>query len=201
MIVGVIVPSSDHARATGTVRAVAQIDGLRIRRIRADEGLTLREMRLRSLADSPDAFGQRLDEARHRPSADWQHSARQSAQGESHTWFFAELNGQVVGIVQGRKRRPRTLLLFSMWVDPSGRRIGLGSALISELEDWARHWGATETVLWVYGGNARAIEFYRDLGFEANRDEADIEAGGQFGAISMRRDIGLPAPSAGNGPG
>ena len=162
---------------------------VRIRRIAPDDGVTLRGLRLRSIADAPNAFGQPLAEARDRPEAEWRRSARQSAHGDNRTWLIAETVNGPVGLVQGRKRRPSTLLLFSMWVDPSVRRLGVGRTLIETLEDWGRGWDANETILWVYGGNAAAIRFYRDLGFEAIKDGQDAEAGARFGALAMRRDI------------
>lgn len=168
--------------------------GIRIRRIGPADGLVLRDLRLRSIADSPDAFGQPLDEARARPEPEWQRSARQAARGDNRTWLIAETPAGPVGLVQGRKRRPSTLLLFSMWVDPSARRLGVGRMLIDSLEAWAQHWTATETILWVLGGNASAIDFYRDLGFEPLRSGQDAESGARFGALAMYRVIYSPTP-------
>lgn len=164
-----------------------------VRRIAPDDGLTLRDLRLRSIADSPNAFGQPLEEARGRPETEWHRSARQSSHGDSRSWLIAEANGYTVGLVQGRKRRPSTLLLFSMWVDPVARRLGVGGMLIEALEAWGRGWEASETILWVLGGNAEAIDFYRDLGFEVIRSGQDAESGARFGAMAMRRDIEAPA--------
>ena len=166
---------------------------VRIRRIAPDDGLMLRELRLRSIADAPNAFGQPIEEARGRPESEWHRSARQSSHGDNRTWLLAEHAGRTVGLVQGRKRRPSTLLLFSMWVDPSVRRLGVGRALIEALEAWGSGWDATETILWVYGANDEAIRFYRDLDFEVIRGGQDAEAGARFGALAMRRDIGSPA--------
>jgi GNAT superfamily N-acetyltransferase len=162
---------------------------VRVRRITPDDGLTLRDLRLRSIADAPNAFGQPLEEARGRPEKEWHRSARQSSRGDSRTWLVAVHDGRAVGLVQGRKRRPSTLLLFSMWVDPSVRRHGVGRALIESLEAWGRGWDAVETILWVYGANDDAIRFYRDLGFEIIRSGQDAEAGARFGALAMRRTI------------
>jgi GNAT superfamily N-acetyltransferase len=166
---------------------------VRIRRIAADEGLVLRDLRLRSIADAPNAFGQPLEEARGRPEREWLRIARQSSRGDNRTWLLAETDDCTVGLVQGRKRRPRTLLLFSMWVDPSVRRLGVGRALIESLEAWGGGWNAAETILWVYGKNADAFRFYRDLGFEVIEAGHDAEAGARFGALAMRRDIHSPA--------
>lgn len=162
---------------------------VRIRRICPDDGLVLRDLRLRAIADAPNAFGQPLEEARGRPESEWHRSARQSSQGASRTWLIAEVDAATVGLVQGRKRRPGTMLLFSMWVDPEVRRLGVGRLLIERLEDWGRSWGGRETILWVLGANTSAIEFYRDLGFEAVREGQDAESGARFGALAMRRDI------------
>ena len=169
---------------------------VRIRRITPDDGPILRDLRLRSLVDAPEAFGQPLAEARGRPAAEWTRSARRSSRGDNRTWLFAELGGGIVGLVQGRKRRPATLLLFSMWVDPSVRRIGIGCKLIDALERWALGWDAKETVLWVYGGNAPAQRFYQDLGFDVLREGEDVESGARFGALAMRRTIHSPVGRA-----
>ena len=166
---------------------------VRIRRIAAADGLVLRDLRVRSIADAPNAFGQPLEEARGRPEKEWLRIARQSSRGDNRTWLLAETDDGTVGLVQGRKRRPGTLLLFSMWVDPSVRRLGVGRALIESLEAWGGGWNAAETILWVYGKNADAIRFYRDLGFEVIEGGHDAEAGSRFGALAMRRDIHSPA--------
>jgi GNAT superfamily N-acetyltransferase len=162
---------------------------IRIRRIARTDGPTLRDLRLRSIADSPDAFGQPLAEALARPDIEWWRSARQASLGEDRTWLIAEEAGRTVGVVQGRRRRPFTLMVFSMWVDPSARRLGVGRMLIGALEEWAFGWGASETLLWVMAGNHRAIEFYRDLGFDTLSRGPDARSGERFGAIAMRRAI------------
>jgi len=173
---------------------VSTSSDVRIRRINPDDGPLLRDLRLRSIADAPDAFGQPLEEARRRPEQEWRRSARQSSRGDSRIWLIAETVDEAVGLVQGRKRRPHTLLLFSMWVDPGARRLGVGRLLVERLEAWARGWDGGETILWVLGANALAIEFYRDLGFHVIRGGHDAESGARFGALAMRRDIDSPAP-------
>jgi GNAT superfamily N-acetyltransferase len=66
-------------------------DALTIRRIRGDEGPLLRTLRLRSLAEAPEAFGQTLEEAIGRPDDEWAAQARQAAEGDRRAWFIAEL--------------------------------------------------------------------------------------------------------------
>ena len=163
-----------------------------IRRIAAGDGLLLRDLRSRSLEDSPEAFGQTLEEALARPARDWHRSSLQSSHGDHRTWLLAESAREVVGLVQGRRRSSATLLLFSMWVEPGSRRLGVGRALIAALETWAQGWRATETVLWVFRHNSAAVRFYRELGFEVLEAGADAEAGARYEAAAMRR--GIPRP-------
>ncbi|MFN8622636.1 MAG: GNAT family N-acetyltransferase [Chloroflexota bacterium] len=167
---------------------------LRIRRIRPDEGPLLRELRLRSLADSPDAFGQHVEDAELQPAAEWTATAKAAAGGDRRAWFIAEVprpdgDARAVGLVLGRRRPPDVLLIFSMWVDPAVRRLGVGSRLIATAEAWASTWGARESVLWVFGANDPAIRFYHRLGFTTDRDTDDARTGAQYGALAMRRRI------------
>ena len=165
-----------------------------IRRVRPEEGLLLRELRLRSLTDSPEAFGQTLEEASLRPDLDWHASALRASEGQGRIWLIAELDGAPFGLVQGRRRPPGTLLVFSMWVDPAGRRLGIGRRLITGLETWAHGWGATDTILWVLRGNETACGFYRRLGFRVIEVGADVDAGDRYDASAMRRAM-PPDPS------
>jgi GNAT superfamily N-acetyltransferase len=171
-----------------------------IRRIRADEGLVLRAVRLRALTETPEAFGQTVDDAASRPDAEWHHAARVSSDGDRRAWFFAVgAHGQgadrtggvdrTVGVVLGRRRPPDVAMVFSMWVDPGVRRHGVGRRLIEAVEQWALGWGATSTVLWVFGTNEPAIRFYERLGFLILRSGEDAETGAQYGALAMARAI------------
>ena len=164
------------------------------RRLGPDEGPALRGLRLRSLADSPDAFGQTLQEAARRPMGEWHMEARRSAAGDAHAWFVARLGDADVGTVQGRRRRPDTLLVFSMWVDPGLRTAGVGRGLMDAIESWATGWGASTTLLWVYERNHGAISFYERLGFRVDGGGPDAEAGKTYAALAMRRPIRQKAP-------
>jgi GNAT superfamily N-acetyltransferase len=158
-----------------------------IRRIRATEGLLLRDLRLRSLEDAPDAFGQTLPEAAATPALEWHRKAMQSCRGDVRSWLVAQQGSEAVGLVHGRHRSPATLLLFSMWVDPRVRRIGVGRQLVEALEGWGHGWGAQETVLWVLRANEAALGFYQRLGFEILASGRDAELGDSFGALTLRR--------------
>jgi GNAT superfamily N-acetyltransferase len=160
-----------------------------IRRITPDDWRLLREMRLASLQDAPEAFGQRYENAASEPESEWRSAARASASGDRRAWFIAHAGGVDAGLVQARRRPPGDCLVFSMWVAPPGRRAGVGRALIEAVGAWARGWGATRIILWVFGANEGAHRFYERLGFRVIPDGPDAESGRSFGALAMELPI------------
>ena len=159
-----------------------------IERVRASDWQSLRDIRLRSLQDSPEAFGQRYDEAAAMSDDEWKSIARASASGNRRIWLFArDESGAPVGVVQGRRRPPDDCLLFSMWVDPAARRIGAGRALVDAIQDWAEGWGANRVVLWVLATNEKATRFYDRIGFSVLTAGADAVSGHAWGAFTMQR--------------
>jgi GNAT superfamily N-acetyltransferase len=190
---------TDHD-AERTVGVEDPMTSVVIRRIRPHEGMLLRELRLRALEDSPDAFGQRVPEALGVAEAEWRTTARASADGKGRAWFLAEGPDGVLGMVQGRRRPLDTLLIFSMWVDPAARRLGLGRGLIEAAEAWARTWNGRRTVLWVLYGNDLAKRFYERLGFSVVPHGPDAEVGARHGSFAMWRAIPAPDPGQDVGP-
>jgi GNAT superfamily N-acetyltransferase len=160
-----------------------------VRRIRASDWQLLRELRLRSLREAPEAFGQSHENALRIPDSDWQATARASIHGDSRTWLIAEAGGEAVGVVQARRRAPDDCLVFSMWVAPAARQGGVGRQLIDAVAEWATGWGARRIVLWVFAANEGAQRFYHRIGFSFAADGADVESGRSYGALAMTRPI------------
>lgn len=160
-----------------------------VRRIGAEEGDVLRALRLRSLEDSPDAFGQTHDDAAGRDDKEWSAQARAAGQGDQRAWFIAAEEGSDVGLIMVRRRSPGDALIFSMWVDPGHRRGGVGRALVDAVEAWARPWGAERLVLWVIADNETALRFYDRIGFTVLDRGPDADSGAQYGALAMVRPL------------
>jgi GNAT superfamily N-acetyltransferase len=169
---------------------------LTVRRILPDDWALLRELRLASLRDAPEAFGQRYENAAAQPEADWRSAARASAGGDRRAWFLARSTESAaerdVGLVQARRRPPADCLLFSMWVAPEARRTGAGRLLVDAVSAWAAAWGGHRVILWVFGANEGALRFYERIGFHVLSDGPDVESGRSFGALAMERPIGRP---------
>ena len=157
-------------------------------RIKPNEWQTLRDIRMHSLQDSPEAFGQRYDEAALMTDEDWKSIARSSASGNRRIWILArDVSGAPIGVVQGRRRPPADCLLFSMWVDPSARRAGAGRALVDAIQEWGEGWGAERVVLWVLATNEPAGHFYDRIGFSVLNEGPDAISGHTYGAFAMQR--------------
>jgi len=136
---------------------------IEVRRVRADEWETLRETRLRALADAPDAFGTTHAEALARPEQWWRDWAEASAFGPTQAMFLAWDDDHAVGIV-GAFREASHYLVISMWTEPEQRGRGIGRALLDAAVAYA---GAGEVRLGVTDGNDGARRLYEHSGFVA----------------------------------
>lgn len=139
-----------------------------IRPIEPTEGPELRAIRLRALADSPEAFGSTLEETARRPMSYWEMRARGDTGSQSSTLFIAEAGSGWVGLVGGfvdKEGEDHSAELISMWVDPAHRGQGIGARLVEQVIEWARSHGAVSVSLWVTDGNDSAEELYARCGF------------------------------------
>jgi GNAT superfamily N-acetyltransferase len=137
-----------------------------VRRITPDDAALLADLRLRALADAPYAFSTTYDEAAARPPDSWTEQARDHADGHGGVTFFAEVDGEAVGMVGGCfADDPSVANLVAMWVAPDGRRSGSARALVAAVTEWARAGGAKEVQLWVVDGNEAARRLYESAGF------------------------------------
>ena len=95
----------------------------RVRRIRPEEGLCLRALRLRALADAPLAFGSTLAKEEVFPEDVWHERATHGAAGVDRVTYVAERGDRWIGLVTGLAEGPdgpsRTLV--GMFVEPAER--------------------------------------------------------------------------------
>jgi len=137
---------------------------MRIERLSLEETSRLRSVRLRALADAPNAFDSTLEEAQHRTEEEW----RQQLSGLAT--FVAVVDGADVGMARGGpdSADPQAAWLLSMWVDPGYRGRGIGDALVTAVVDWARADGFRRLMLEVGDSNHAAIALYARHGFDAD---------------------------------
>ena len=134
-----------------------------IERLRAGEGQRLRAIRLRALADAPEAFASTLADGEARDPAAW------DAQIEVLPTFVWREGDADLGMVRGAPHDgdSEAGYLISMWLAPEARGRGVGAELVREVIAWARGRGLRRLVLDVGVHNAAARRLYELMGFVA----------------------------------
>ncbi|WP_433196751.1 N-acetyltransferase family protein [Nocardia sp. CA-107356] len=133
---------------------------VRVRLLTVDDWSALRSIRLRALADAPQAFASTLEHALARTDQDWRELLVHRAQ------FVASVDGSDVGTAAGLDDPERAgAHLISMWVDGKVRGTGVSDLLIRAVIDWAIDAGHRKVWLEVAVGNAAAERLYLRHGF------------------------------------
>lgn len=152
--------------------------GVRIRRFSPQEWPAYRALRLRSLADAPNAFGSSLAAEEAWALELWMARLTAAAVSGRDCPLVAEStgpDGAMLGLVWAKcdADDASVINLFQMWVAPEGRGRGVAAALLDEAVSWARSIQARIVQLGVVCSNAPAIQLYVRKGF---------------------RDVGVPEP-------
>jgi ribosomal protein S18 acetylase RimI-like enzyme len=154
-----------------------------LRRLSEDDWELLRDTRLASLADSPEAYGSTYEREAAFDESTWRDRAREN------TWFVAAGDATPVGIVCGYDAPdspPDQRHLVAMWVAPQARGTGLADRLITAVIDQARADGKAEVWLGVAEGNERARRVYLRFGFEDTGETISL-AGPMAGCTALYR--------------
>ncbi len=132
-----------------------------IHRATASDANQLREIRLLSLRDEPDAFGSTLKEAERFVPAQWELMAT------SWNYFLAVNDSDVVGMAGGGRyeKMSDARWLYGMFVRTEVRGTGVATRLVREVAQWARREGVETLGLHVTTSLPRARAFYSRLGF------------------------------------
>ena len=138
---------------------------MRIRPTTREEWERVRDLRLRSLSDAPDAFGSTLEREGGLGESGWIDWI-EGWEGATNAMFVAERGEDWIGMAVGsRTGEEADGHLYGMWVDPSWRKQGIGARLVEAVIGWARSWGAGTLILGVTEFNDGAAGFYERLGF------------------------------------
>ena len=168
---------------------------MKVRRLVPGEAALLETIRLRALADAPDAFAQTHAEISAKPDAYWEQMTYGLTRPDGHAMLLAEDDGVVVGMAFGvmPQVRPQDRAdvphLGGMWVAPATRGRGVGRALAEAVLDWARERGLGLIALWVTEGNAPAIALYERMGFARTGKTDRLPSNPTLGTFEMERPL------------
>jgi len=159
-----------------------------IRTIAPEEWKTYKHLRLRALADSPDAFGRTLAEEQDRSDAEWYDWLAKAADSRWNLPLMAEIDGKPVGLAWGRieQSNPDLANLYQMWVTPGSRCHGIGQMLLETVITWARQMNANFLELDVTCRDSSAMRLYQRLGFETVGQPQPLRPGSEFLCQDLR---------------
>jgi GNAT superfamily N-acetyltransferase len=159
-----------------------------IRAFAPHEWGTYKDLRLRALADSPDAFGGTLAQEKDRSDTEW---SNRLASGVESRWdlpLVAELGKEPIGLAWGRIETSNldVLNLYQMWVAPNSRAIGAGQMLLEAVITWAGAMNMSYLALVVTCGDSPAMRLYVRAGFEPVGEPEPLRPGSEIMAQPMR---------------
>lgn len=143
-----------------------------VREALPDDWEAWRDLRLRALRDSPDAFGSTYEREVAFTEADW----RDRLSGRSGTYMLAWVGGSPVGIGGGYLADDEWLQVIAMWTEPGLRGHGVGHAVLTSVVAWAGSRGL-RVRLDVERGNVAARQSYERAGFVATGETRPIREG------------------------
>jgi GNAT superfamily N-acetyltransferase len=155
-----------------------------VQAIGPDDWKAWRELRLAALAEAPYAFGSQ--------HADWVNATedrwRERLSSPGAYQVIASIDGTPAGMAGGFTSEDGAELV-SMWVAPAGRGKGVGNALMTAIEDWARGTGATVLALSVVPGNDPAHNLYLRHGYVDTDELGDLMPDGVSRELVMRKQL------------
>ncbi len=148
-----------------------------------------RDLRLRALADAPDAFGSTLEHERAYDEARWREWIR-GWEGATNRFVVFEADGEWVAMAVGSCAMGESdAHLYAMWVAPDRRRQGVGERLVREVIAWARSRSARSVILGLTEGNEGAEDFYEHLGFLDTGERHPLREGSELVTRVLRLEL------------
>jgi GNAT superfamily N-acetyltransferase len=156
----------------------------------ADEIKLHRDLRLQAVSDSPDSFGETFAEAAERPATYWESLTRSVTEPRGHVMFVAFEGDNPIGCAYGLRDHERDHggRVGGMWVHPESRRLGVGSALLLAILEWARAYGLNRLALWAPDQNRAAIALYRRAGFRETENRRSLATNESVHLVEMNVD-------------
>ncbi len=104
---------------------------------------------------------------------------------------MAETGDRAVGLAYGQisSDDPDRADLYSMWVEPAARRLGVGRCLVETIVSWARDAQALELILDVAEGNLPAVRLYQGFGFVLTGETSPLRTGSAVRVETLRLEL------------
>ena len=159
-----------------------------VRKLEPAEWPTYRALRLRALADSPDAFGSTLAIEQGLSEEHWSTRLARGVTSELDLPLVAEVRREAAGLVWARvdAADPSIVSICQMWVAPEFRSHGAGRMLLRAAVEWARSLNAKSVQLGVTCGDTPAVRLYTREGFTPVGPRESLRPGSPLAGQTMR---------------
>jgi GNAT superfamily N-acetyltransferase len=167
--------------------SVSSINQMLIRKLASHEIDLHRDLRLRALSGSPNSFGETYEAVASLSPADWERRTAHVTNDDSGTMFIASIGDTTCGCAYGLAdvQRAGGGRVGGMWVDPAHRRLGVGSALLQAVLEWAGEMRFDSIGLWAPAHEEGAIALYTRAGFRETGRARPLPANVSFTIIEM----------------
>jgi len=145
---------------------------IQIQQLKPSQWKILKEIRLKALKDTPDAFGSTIEKEIIYTEADWK---QKLSRQDCKTIIAYSEDSIPVGIAVGAPYGDDAGL-FAMWVDSKQRGKGIGSLLIDTIITWAEEKQSNAIRLDVTDHNHAAITLYQAKGFVKTGQKGTLQA-------------------------
>ena len=150
----------------------------------------LRDLRLRALSDSPEAFAQPLKHAEALTVPEWQERVSAS---DNRTWLIDEATGSAaIGMAAAfvHPDESGVVVLGAMFVDPEHRGRGVARRLVDAVERWAVEKGASTVVLDVNPAMRPARLLYEQCGYTPTGKSSPLPTAPDGVAVELSKQLG-----------
>lgn len=162
-----------------------------IRTFAAHEWAIYKDIRLRALADSPDAFGRTLAEEQDRSDGVWSNRLKTGATSEWDLPLLAEVHGEPAGLAWCHidQSNPKVANLYQVWVAPGYRRLGIGKMLVDAAIAWTKAKKACYLELGVTWIESPARRLYTRSGFKPIEQPLPLRPESRLLVQKMRLEV------------
>ncbi len=124
-------------------------------------------LRLASLRDAPDSFGSTLEREVEFTEKEWKSRIKPAFEPLHVLPLVAKFDGSPVGLASGvvHTSESDSAHVYQMWVSQEYRGNGIGRALLSKIETWAKELNLCTLSLAVTIKNMEAVSLYKSAGF------------------------------------
>jgi ribosomal protein S18 acetylase RimI-like enzyme len=152
-----------------------------------DEWLTLRNIRLAALRDSPDVFLATYEQQEDYTEDQWR---AEFNRGSWHIGFEASRPVGLLGVTREPEMPAHECYLEYIWVDPECRGRSVALEILTAVLDVLRAAGVQTAFLWVLDGNDVAMRLYKRAGFIRTNDRQPLAARPGRTEERLRLDLG-----------